>query len=147
MQSTSQYSDSKVIQYISKDDLINGFIRDIQSLLPYKENPYYIIQKDIIIICKSYIFWYQSDEKIDIIAHKNIYIDPVIIKQTQLFDNQLYLSPLGESIQIMLNRFSYVLLTPLLFSTPNLLYIKQCIYIYIQNTLLIEDFLHLIFWK
>ena len=98
---------------ISKDDVINGFIRDIQSLVPYKNNPYYIIQKDIIVICKSYIFWYRSDAMNDIIARNDIYIDPVIIKQARLFDDQFRMSPMGELLQIMINRFSYVLSIPI----------------------------------
>ena len=104
-----EIQNSEVLKNVSKDCLINGFIREIQSLFPHKKNPYYIIHKDIIVICKSYILWYRSGEMKDIIiAAKNIYIDPVIIKQAQLFDDQFYLSPLGELLEIMINRFSYV---------------------------------------
>ncbi len=95
----------------SKEYLIDGFVRHIQSLLPYSDDPYYIIQNDLINICKSYIYWYKLDlTNHETIQKKNIYIDPIIIKQANvlLFEDQDFTPWTRQMIHIMINRFSYV---------------------------------------
>ena len=119
---------------ILKDDLINAFIHDIQTLLPYKENPYYIIQEDLITICKSYIFWYEQHRIENSITYQNlypcfalkrnkydhnnpyVYIDPVILKQASLFQNQQLSYGERDLHQIVLAGFSYVSLNTLILS-------------------------------
>ena len=94
------------------EKLVNGFIREAQALLSYKDNPYFIIQRDLIIICKSYIYWCRMDKFTNSYTQKQrVYIDPIIIKRTQsfyYFNQDLYPARI-DGIRIMNNRFSYVL--------------------------------------
>ena len=90
--------------------LVDGFIRHAQSLLDYENNPYYLIQEDLISICREYIYWFRMDKITNDYSYKSkVYIDPNIIKQTLMLHH--YGSTICpawvELVQILLNRFSY----------------------------------------
>lgn len=94
--------------------LVDGFFRKIQLLLPYENNPYFIIPKDYITMCKSYMYWFREDKLSSNYAYKRdkyAYIAPIIIKQTQRLYcpiNEIYPEQINI-IQLYLNRFGYAL--------------------------------------
>ena len=98
---------------IAGEQLIDGFVREMQSLLPYKSNPYFIIPKSLMRICKSYVYWCRPDKLTNNFAQtacENLYVDSMIIKRTQLFYHHptvKYYAASIELFQITENRFSY----------------------------------------